>query len=127
MNTGIINSLIGNCLSSSSTIVIPCPAGSYGSPTVGTSYGDGKPAAQGTVYNPRGLYLDSVNNILYFADGGIGANTSTTSNVVSGANTRGAIRTINLTTGIVNTVVGGGNTTGDLAPAWPADSYSISV
>lgn len=94
LKTGIINSLIGNCLNGS--LVVTCASGSYGNSTSGNSSADGKPSVQGTVNSPRGLYLDSANNILYFADGGAGR-----------------IRAINLSTGIVNTVVGGGSTAGD--------------
>lgn len=104
MNTGLISSLIGNCLAGA--LVIPCTSGNFGSPTNGNSFGDGKPAVQGTTNNPRGLYLDSTNNILYFTDGGSTA-------PPSGSNGRSSIRAINLSTGIVNTVVGGGGTAGD--------------
>lgn len=113
MLTGTISTVIGNCLSSNSTTnnvtggvstVIPCPSGTFGSATASTSttalvgtLGDGKLAANATVNSPRGLYLDSGNNILYFADG---------------SNNR--IRAVNMNTGIVNTVVGGGSTGGDV-------------
>jgi DNA-binding beta-propeller fold protein YncE len=109
MNTGIINTVIGNCTSSTASsnnvaggnpYVIPCPSGSFGSASANgtnasvSTLGDGKLAVNATTNSPRGLFLDSVNNILYFADGG---------------NHR--IRAINLATGIVNTVVGSGSST----------------
>ena len=120
MLTGTISSLIGNCITSTSSsnnagggnpFVIPCTSGNFGSPTTKgqgsiSTLGDGKPAAQATTNNPRGLYLDSVNGILYFADGG-------TTSAPSGSDGTGRIRAINLSTGVVNTVIGGGGTTGD--------------
>jgi sugar lactone lactonase YvrE len=97
MRTGTISTLIGNC--STGTSITTCASGSYGSTSstgAVSTLGDGRLAVNGTVNSPRGLYLDSVNNILYFADGG---------------NNR--IRLINLNTGIVSTVVGGGSTATD--------------
>ena len=111
MLTGIISTVIGNCTSATSSsnnvgggnpTVIPCPSGSYGSASASANgdntLGDGKLASQGTLNSPRGLFLDRVNNVLYVADG---------------SNNR--IRAINLGTGIVTSVVGGGSTTGDVA------------
>jgi DNA-binding beta-propeller fold protein YncE len=95
MNTGLIDTVIGNCLTGSTAI--PCPSGSFGSATSGSSLGDGRPADQGTTNSPRGLFLDEPNNRLYFTEG-------------SG----NRIRVINLSTNIVNTVVGGGSTSGDM-------------
>jgi sugar lactone lactonase YvrE len=113
MTTGIIDSLIGNCVSA--LVVVPCPSGSFGSATPArsngvTTLGDGKPSDQGTTNTPRGLFLDNTNNILYFADGGLVSTSSSTDNA-------GRIRAINLNTGIVNTVVGGGNQANDQGTA----------
>ena len=97
MLTGTISTVIGNC--TSGTSIVTCASGVYGNTSsTGTvsTLGDGRQAVNATVNSPRGLYLDSVNNILYFADGG---------------NNR--IRAINLNTGIVSTVIGGGTITGD--------------
>jgi streptogramin lyase len=96
MNTGIINTVIGNCTGGATPVVIPCASGSFGSATGGSNLGDGKPASAATANNPRGLYLDTAANKLYFADS---------------SNNR--IRVIDLGTGIVNTVVGGGGTAAD--------------
>ena len=115
MLTGIISTVIGNCANSTSSsnnvgggnpYVIPCPSGTYGTASANgtnasvSTLGDGKLAVNGTVNSPRGLFLDSSNNILYFADG---------------SNNR--IRAVNLNSGIVNTIVGGGSTTGDAGTA----------
>jgi DNA-binding beta-propeller fold protein YncE len=96
MLTGVITTLIGNCLQGA--LVITCPSGSFGSATSGNSFGDGKAAVQGTTNSPRGVFLDSANNILYWAE-----------------DKGNRIRYINLATGIVNTAVGGGSNTGDAA------------
>jgi DNA-binding beta-propeller fold protein YncE len=100
MNTGLISTLIGNCTAGSNPVVVPCPSGSFGSSTSSSNgistLGDGKLATLGTTNSPRGLFLDSANNILYFAD-----------------QSNNRIRAINLGTGIVATVVGGGSTAGD--------------
>lgn len=113
MSTGIINTVIGNCTQATgqgtvSTAgkgapgIITCTAGNYGTATATgaangvSSLGDGRPASQATVSSPRGLFLDNVGGYLWFADTG-----------------NNLIRNINLSTGIVNTVVGGGSTTGD--------------
>jgi len=112
MLTGKISTLIGNCTDAAAKVgnfgnnsapaVITCPAGSFGSATANgtnasvSSLGDGKVSTQATVSTPRGLYLDPVANILYFADA---------------SNSR--IRTIDLSSGIVNTVIGGGSSTND--------------
>jgi DNA-binding beta-propeller fold protein YncE len=100
MLTGIITTLIGNCTAGSNPVVIPCTSGNFGNATSSSNgistLGDGKPAAQGTLNSPRGLYLDFPNGILYVADG---------------SNNR--VRAINLATTIVTTVIGGGSTTTD--------------
>ncbi len=111
MHTGLISTVIGNCASSTTPsnnvangvpVVIPCPAGVFGTASANgtnasvSTLGDGQLAVNATTNSPRGLYLDSVGNNLYFADG---------------SNNR--IRQINLNTGIVTTVVGGGSTAGD--------------
>ncbi len=100
MSQGTISTIIGNCTGGATPVIIPCTAGNYGSSTSGQNLGDGRAAVQATTNSPRGLYLDSSNNLLYFADG---------------SNNR--IRVINLGTGIVTTVVGGGGTSGDLGTA----------
>lgn len=109
--TGIINTVLGACTAGTSASnnagtgsrapVIPCPSGTFASATsnvttvaTSTLY-DGSVGSSATCNTPRGLYLDSVNNLLYVADTG-----------------NNKIRVINLTTGIVNTVVGSG-TAGD--------------
>jgi len=120
MTTGLIDTLIGNCISTTSKsnnapnanpVIVPCPSGSFGSPTTKgvalvTTLGDGRPATEGTTNSPRGVFLDSTSNKLYFADGG-------TTSAASGSDGTGRIRVIDLNTGIVNTVVGGGSTSGD--------------
>jgi DNA-binding beta-propeller fold protein YncE len=101
MQTGIINTVIGNCFNNNTAVT--CAANKFGDPaTNATQLGDGRSASQGGTNAPRGLYLDSAANILYFADSG--TNNSTNSP---------RIRSINLNTGIVSTLVGGGSTTGD--------------
>ncbi len=108
MRTGIITSIIGNCTAGTNPVVVPCTGTNLGSATSNSSasgngtgtLGDGKAASQATTNNPRGLFLDNDNNILYFADS---------------SNNR--IRAINLSTGIVTTVVGGGGTANDQGTA----------
>ncbi|HEY3841300.1 MAG TPA: hypothetical protein VGL72_32240 [Bryobacteraceae bacterium] len=123
MNTGKIYTVAGSCLSSTSAstnggsapnlpssgtthpLPIPCPSGSFGSATSATSGAqntlyDGSQGTQATLNGPRGIVLDPVLNILYISDSG---------------NNR--IRSLNLNTGVINTVVGGGSTTGDSSAA----------
>ncbi len=102
MTTGIIRTLIGNCTAGTDPVVVPCASGAFGSATSNNSsngngtgtLGDGKLAINATTSSPRGLFLDSTRNLLYFADSG---------------NNR--VRVINLTSGIVNTVLGSGSGT----------------
>jgi DNA-binding beta-propeller fold protein YncE len=96
MLTGIISTVIGNCTAGGTPVIVPCTSGNFGNSTSGQNLGDGRLATQATTNSPRGLYLDSVNNLLYFADA---------------SNNR--IRVITLSTGIVTTVIGGGGTAGD--------------
>eukprot|EP01031_Cornospumella_fuschlensis_P027444 gene27444-33148_t len=64
-------------------------AGTYGNCGYG---GDGGPATLAQLTNPRGIYLETVSNVLYIADSG-----------------NNVIRAVNLSTGIISTVAG--NTT----------------
>ena len=114
MSKGTISTLLGTCLdanpsgtptfnqttSNNRPVPVACPSGSFGTATGGsgntfTLY-DGKVGTLATANAPRGLYLDSVHQKLYFADSG---------------NNR--IRVIALDTGIVTSVVGGGSKAND--------------
>jgi len=119
MTTGIISTLAGSCLSATSAstnggsapnlpssgtthpLPIPCPSGSFGSATSSSSGAqntlyDGSVGTLATLNSPRGIFLDSVNNLLYIAD-----------------QTNNRIRLLNLSNGVINTIIGGGSTTGD--------------
>ena len=114
MNKGTISTIVGTCLDANPTgtptftqtnsnnrpVPVACPAGSFGSATGGsgntfTLY-DGKVGTLATANAPRGLTLDYAHKKLYFADSG---------------NNR--IRVIDLSTGVVTTVAGGGNNAND--------------
>ena len=121
MTMGKISTLVGACLNTSTSssatsqqstnptsiptsnasgrsLVIPCPSGSFGNSTTNNTTAatstlyDGQVGTSATVNSPRGLFLDSVHNKLYFADS---------------SNNR--IRAVDLGTGIVTTVVGSGS------------------
>jgi sugar lactone lactonase YvrE len=138
MSTGIISTVLGACTTaglsttasapaptsnaaaglsgnnSSKQYVIACPSGTYGTATSGSigstsTLGDGGQGNQATANAPRGISLDTANNILYVAD---------TSNH--------RIRAINLNTGIVNTVIGNG-TQGDSSDSVLPNQMNINT
>jgi DNA-binding beta-propeller fold protein YncE len=107
-NPGIAPPTTGGSLPPSGTthpLAIPCPSGSYGSATSSSSGAqntlyDGSVGTQATLNSPRGIFLDSGNNLLYIAD-----------------QSNNRIRLLNLNTGIISTIIGGGSTTGDSSSA----------
>eukprot|EP01031_Cornospumella_fuschlensis_P031668 gene31668-38272_t len=82
------------------TRAVTTVAGTYGTCGYG---GDGGLATSAQLRNPRGIYLETVSNVLYIADGG-----------------NHVIRAVNLATGIISTVAG--NTT-----CGPSSSFTVAT